>query len=343
MALDTEKLSKLLALASSDNPHEATNALRMAQTLLKKEGMDFRDIASQIATPKPTVYPDFSDYQAYSKPEPKRYTDSSGCTWASKKEYDDYKKKQRERYETQRKRYALEREAIIRKYGSVKRAWARNEKEQILHDAVAQWLVPAENTTPKDRWSESLDGWTSFASLEKAPERVVNAIRSAIPMPTTIADAASELREWEARDREIELAIEDYDRNGGLDLPAMLRTDILRHEIMSGIHASNLDEILSRLRFGIENDCSYRLGDIANTLIIDLERIREVGTNFASTSSVQNGYLSTASERRAKIMEILSNLDTASLPDRTIAKMANVSPTTVGNIRKKMAQCELAL
>lgn len=56
MALDTAKLGKLLALASSDNDHEALSALRMAKNVLTGAGLDFKHVAERLATPKASTY-----------------------------------------------------------------------------------------------------------------------------------------------------------------------------------------------------------------------------------------------------------------------------------------------
>lgn len=43
--MDTSKLGKILALASSPNDGEALNALRMARTALSRAGLDFSDLS----------------------------------------------------------------------------------------------------------------------------------------------------------------------------------------------------------------------------------------------------------------------------------------------------------
>jgi hypothetical protein len=88
--LDTDKLAKLFALASSDNDNEALGAMRKAKTMLSSARMDFNDVADRMVTPKATTSGfDYSAWAAQRQPpKPERYTDSCGNTWESKAAYD---------------------------------------------------------------------------------------------------------------------------------------------------------------------------------------------------------------------------------------------------------------
>lgn len=278
-SLNSDKLGKLLALASSDNDHEALSALRMAKGLLTTAGMDFKDVADRMSKPKASTSDfDFSAAWAAAQrqpsppPKPKGYT-KDGYTWESKAAHDAYMAQERAWFERSRLEHADERAAVIAKYGTAAKASARDKREQALHDAVAAWLVPQTGCKPKGRWSKDLDGWTQFQALDKAPTRVVEAIKAAVPLPTTIGTAIAELTAWRARDREIELALEDYVGNGGLDLPAELRCDILRHLIETELPTADIADVIVRMEYAEASHCTYTTSDIAGTVLADLRRL----------------------------------------------------------------------
>ncbi len=55
-------------------------------------------------------------------------------------------------------------------------------------------------------------------------------------------------------------------------------------------------------------------------------------------SPVQSGQPTTSpSARRIEVLRLLSNVDTAHLTDREIARRTGVSPQTVGDLRRKQA------
>ena len=337
--LNADKFGKLLALASSDNDNEALAALRMAKGLLTTAGLDFKDVAERMATPK-TATSGF-DFRAgwpatnRQPPKPKGYT-KGGMTWESKAAYDADMARQRARFEQNRAKHADERAAIIAKYGSVDLAFARDEREQALHDAVARWLVPQAGCKPEGRWSESLDGWTDMQPIDKAPGRSVQAIKAALSLPSTISNAIAELNAWTARDHEIELALEDYAGNGGLDLPARLRCEVLRKMIVSELPATCIADAIARLEYAEQTAGGFAASAIAPTLA-DLRHLLAVSTLDTAKSNpapVQTGQPATASARRAQVMAMLSNVDTAGWSDRAIAKVSGVSPTSVGKLRR---------
>ena len=51
--------------------------------------------------------------------------------------------------------------------------------------------------------------------------------------------------------------------------------------------------------------------------------------------SVPEGHSVTATARSAEVLRLLSDMQTAALPDREIARRTGVSPQTVGNIRRR--------
>lgn len=145
-----------------------------------------------------------------------------------------------------------------------------------MHRAVVAWLVPQEGCKPKDRWSESLDGWTEMQLPSKATERARKAVSVATALPTTkIRSAMTELAHWRAREREIELALEDYGGNGGLDLPARLRCVILQHMIEVELPAADLPEAIARQEHAEDSGCTTTISDVAAVVLADLRRLMD--------------------------------------------------------------------
>ena len=274
--LNSDKLGKLLALASSDNDHEALNALRMAKNLLTGAGMDFKDVAERMAKPKSSTRA-AAQSQSSPPPKPQGYT-KGNFTWESKAAYDAYMANEHARFERQRVKYADERAVVIAKYGTVAKATARDDREQTLHGAVAPWLVAQTGCKPKGRWSESLDGWTQYQPFSKASARSVEAIKAALPLPITVPAAIAELNAWRTRCREVELALEDYAGNGGLDLPAELRCEILRHLIEKELLATCIADVILRLEYAKESGCSITTSNMADTVLADLRRLMATPT-----------------------------------------------------------------
>lgn len=279
-ALNTEKLGKLLALASSDNDAEALAALRRAKSLLQASGTDFVALAAQIR-PAPV----YSAPPAWSPPpEPEPYRAADGSTWKSKAEYERYMAQQEAQFEADRRKYAAERAAIIARYGSAEKAAARDAREQALHDAVAEWLEP-QDCDPPGRWSRSLDGWKEYTGLDKASPRAVAAVKRALPLPQTIGAAIEEVGYWRTRDREIVLAIEDYGFNGGLDLPALLREDVVIDLLRRTLRPSDMGELIDRLAWIESQNDGFLAHEILPDLITDLKRLAAAAPRRKKTAA----------------------------------------------------------
>jgi DNA invertase Pin-like site-specific DNA recombinase len=81
--------------------------------------------------------------------------------------------------------------------------------------------------------------------------------------------------------------------------------------------------------------------EVEEGLIEDLEHFaaleKSAGVHFGRAPGAHDTVpLRTATERRAEVKRLLSNVDTAHLSDREIARRVGVSPQTVGNIRRRM-------
>lgn len=335
--LNTDKLAKLLALASSSNDAEALSALRKASGMLKSANMSFTDIAEKVKAPAPQpvqtgqpapsardIFAGFDDYMEAKEPG-----------WKAKCAA--------ERMESERQ-LAERKAAVIAKYGSVEATVARDAREQVLHDAARPWLRGPNKPTDRShlwlagRWHKTMDGWDGHgfgpdAKKKPGPECCA-ALDAALPPPRTIREAHDEYRYWRERDDEIGLALDCYG-DQQIDLPAAYRLDQVRDLLETGLRASNLDDVLIRQRYLVDNGSS--MPEVEQAVLADLEHLARMQT--APSASVQNGHdaatSTTASARRAEVLRLLSNVDTAGLSDREIARRVGVSPQTVGNIRRR--------
>ncbi|WP_413207017.1 helix-turn-helix domain-containing protein [Rhodospirillum sp. A1_3_36] len=351
--MNPDKLCKLLALASSGNDAEALSALRMAKKMLKAEGLDFKDVASSISPSRPQATPTYGDYYSNEPPKPKGYS-KGGFTWESREAYESYMANQAKMREAERQRYAPARAAVLEKYGSAEAAIARNDREQVLHEAVLPWLESPNEPTEEfvhlaGRWHQRMGGWAphDFKSQPLAECRA--AIKAALPMPTTIREAREEARSWEARDNEICHALECWG-DEQLDLPAAYRRELVRRLWETELPIVTMDDLLVRLEYAADADDMKSASDAVPS-ILDAFRALVLQGNGAvqnghyrpansqggsnAGSPVHSGHPLTATERRARILAMLSNLDTCGWSDRAIARAVGVSPTTVGVIRKE--------
>lgn len=353
--LDTARLAKLLALAGSDHDGEALAALRKAGDLLKAAGMSFTDLGQRLVTPASPAF-DLNAWMAEAatrpspKPTPKdeSYIDPHGNRWESKAVYDGYVENHARRHAEECARWAPRRAEVLAKYGSEEAAIARNADEQALHDAAAPWLedphVPELGYEREaGRWHGRMGGWSLYGSGGPCAECVA-ALEAALPMPRTLREARDEYRRWEDRNEEIECALQNWG-NEQLDLPAAWRSNRVRRLFESEMPIVTMDDLLVRLEaMTDENFC----GDMHEATSSILDALRRLTPNEApivqsgrldrddipSGAHVQNGHPARASDRRAAVLAMLSNPDTATWSDRAIARAVGVSPSTVGTLRR---------
>lgn len=356
--INHDKLSKLLALASSDNEAEAALALRKAKELLAGAGMDFKDVAERMKGGAKASGFDFSAawaeatrtwQQPKPQPKPKGYTDKDGCTWESKAAYDAWCAQQAAYREAERQRYAPQRAAVLAKYGSEAAAIARDPREQALHEAALPWLEGPFSPEPSyeylaGRWHEGMGGWKRYDFGKHPTTACRAAIEAAIPMPTTIREARDELRYWDERNDELCHALECWGEEQ-LDLPASYRCELVRALYETELPIVTLDDLHLRLQFAVEADTKDDVCQAAPSNLDAFERLvlnaeaNAPGRGFWSqAATVQDEQPpARAAERRARVIAMLSNPDTAAWSDRAIAKAAGVSPTTVGALRRKVS------
>ncbi|WP_413206999.1 DUF2786 domain-containing protein [Rhodospirillum sp. A1_3_36] len=350
--MNHDKLSKLLALASSDNDAEALSALRMANKMLKAEGLDFKDVASSVSPSRTEPAPAHGGYYEYQPPKPKGYS-KGGFTWESREAYESYKAHQTKMREAERQRYAAARAAVLEKYGSEEAAIARNDREQTLHEAALPWLEsPNEPTEEFDqlagRWHQRMGGWAPHDFKSKPPPECRAAIEAALPLPTTIREAREEAQYWEARNDEICHALECWG-DGQLDLPAAYRWELVRRLWETELPIVTMDDLLVRLEYAAEahdmasaSDALPSILGAFRTLVVQGNATVQNGHYRPANSQdgpnaetpVHSGRPLTATERRARIVAMLSDPNTVGWSDRAIARAVGASPSTVGSLRR---------
>ncbi len=337
--LDTVKLGKLLALAGSDQDGEAVTALRKANAMLKSAGMSFTDVAEKLKAPKAPIVQNG-----------RQSNQDQGATWNSAfTGFDDWVearepgwKARRSAERNKRNRdQAEERISVIAKYGSEDAATAPCERERVLDDACAHLVRRVIKTDSRGKLSmDTLDGWAG--GVDDPPASVIEAVSSALPMPTTIREAQEECVYWETRNREID-AIHGFTGDRQLGLAAEVRWGLVRGLYERGLPILDLDDIHARLQFVASSEFNCDAADAAPALLEAFERlVINAGLATVSAPTVQSGRLSRASDRRSRIIDMLSNSDTAKLSDREIARQVGVSPSTVGALRRRMTAAPLS-
>lgn len=336
--LDTAKLGKLLALASSPVDAEAVAAVRKAGALIKAAGQDWTDIANTLQAPASRPV-----QTEQPRPSPTT-TDIFGGfdDWMERKE-PGWKAKQAAERAARLRREAEEHEAVVAKYGSVDAALAPCERERLVAEALGDLVI--KQPAPHQRWTNSIDDTIGhccdFISADKVSPEVWQAIESAYRLPATIAEALAELDYWRTREREMFAAAKFPCCDSMLDLVACGRMERVRLLAEGEIEAKTFADLLLRLDYNERLDCQCDRVEAA--IFRDLRRLAAENVQYGQNSvddipagvSVQSGRPARASDRRAAVLAMLSDLDTSAWSDRAIARACGVSPSTVGALRRK--------
>jgi hypothetical protein len=245
----------------------------------------------------------------------------------------------RKRRAERARKEAPEREAVLSRYSSMDAAIAPCEREVLLRMSVRKWAVF--HDAPNQRWTKSIDGCRELWIREMTP-RVRLALSTAYPLPGTVQQAKAEYDYWECRDRELGLVLEDTS-DTQLDLAARGRREIVRDLLETGLRARTLGEVLIRQRHLVASESV--MVEVEQAVLADLEHLAAMAASTPDpavhTGHAQAGQRETATDRRAEVIRLLSNVDTAYLSDREIARRVGVSPQTVGNIRRRLTDEDL--
>jgi Homeodomain-like domain len=315
-AIDTKDratLAKVRALFESPVPGEVSAAQGRATTILNKYGRTLGEIDLVLAEPDkapPTV--DLFDMMAAASP--------GMAAWMK----GNLEKLARKRADL--------RARVVTKYGGEEAARQPVPMEQAIEDAAAPFKRRQPKTFANGVFeTDTLDGWANMNG-EKVPDHVRRAIESAIPVPTSIREAKAEYDFWRERNDELEAVCSGDGGDTYLSLECALRQTIICDLLETGLRAQTMADVLVRQRYLVTCECD--LAEVEQAVMADLEHLAAMA-EWATKPAVQTGQWKTASTRRAEVVRLLSNVDTARLSDREIARMVGVSPQTVGNIRRK--------
>jgi hypothetical protein len=258
MSLDLIRLGKLLSLAGSDNEGEATAAIRKLKEQLAAEGLSFTDLGQRLFA-QAAKRSDAGRRPPPREPAVNSFTDEAGVAWPSREAYEKYQAAAAVRRENDWRKTETERQAVIARYGSREAALARSDREQILHDAVADLLVRQDpDADPPGRWHASLDGWDR--SLLRPSSAVLARIEQAFPLPNTVRQAKDEFEYWNRRSNELEMLL---GRPGDtqLDLPAICRARRVQALYEHELPIRSIDDLHLRLQFSVNPEWADDTGE----------------------------------------------------------------------------------
>jgi hypothetical protein len=258
MSLDLIRLGKLLSLAGSENECEATAAIRKLKAQLSAEGLSFTDLGQRL------IAQSGRPSDSGRRPSPREaaansFTDDAGVVWPSREAHEKYQAAAAARRESDWRKTETGRHAVIARYGSREAALARSDREQILHDAVADLLVRHDpDTDPPGRWHASLGGWDR--SLLHPSAAVLARIERAFPLPDTVRQAKDEFEYWNRRSNELEMLM---GRPGDtqLDLPAICRARRVQALYERELPIRSIDDLHLRLQFAVNPEWADDTGE----------------------------------------------------------------------------------
>ena len=270
MSLDVTRLGKLLSLAGSENESEATAAIRKLKNQLSSEGLSFTDLGQRLIA-QAGSRSDRGRSSPVREPAAESFTDEAGVAWPSREAYDKFHAAVAARRDNDWRRTETERNEIIARYGSREAALARSEREQILHDAVIDLLVPQDpDCDPPGRWHASLGGWDR--SLMHPSTVVLGRIEHAFPMPATVRQAKDEFEYWNQRSHELEILM---GRPGDpqLDLPAICRAQRVQALYERELPIRSVDDLHLRLQFAVNPEWADDTGEALPAILEAFEAL----------------------------------------------------------------------
>lgn len=335
-ALNADKLGKLLALASSDNDSEALAALRKAKGMLAAAGSDFVSLAGTIGqpAPKPAVQTGHA-----TQADAARAAGFRVFNLDDPADLAEYQRQERQRREARWASTIPERDAVIARYGSDDAAQAPTERERLLADATAPLIRTERRTFSNGMFTVStLDGWNGDGDL---PESVRAAVAGAYPLPSSVAEALAEHLWWEARWHDLDLVVgggcQDFSFGHAVEARRRVLEELIERD--EALPARSAADIRARLQYIA--DAEFNLGpEMLRGVLVAFDRVLIEGQAeprpHDDGTEVGIPHHARASDRRAHVLDLLKNVETASWSDRAIAKAAGVSPTTVGNLRRQV-------
>ena len=220
--------------------------------------------------------------------------------------------------------------AVLWRYGSLEAATQLTPIERAVNDAVKRFRGGAK-AVAQGRHAD----YPGRNACDRVPKDGddADAVRAAWPLPSTLSEARAELDLWHDREQYLRAVWLDPRDITRLSRACELRWDIVRDLLRTGLRAQSLADVLVRQRWLI-NSGSFD-AEIDNAVLADLEHLCGLQAAVQTGQAVQPAS-HTASQRRNQVLALLSNMDTAALSDREIARRVGCSPQTVSNHRRRM-------
>ena len=217
--------------------------------------------------------------------------------------------------------WELSLEPLIKLYGSREAAFAPCRREQALLASVVRWHVAM--PSPNGRWTKTLDGSSTHVVRSAL---VLEALKNAYPLPTTILLAKFEHDYWIARGRELAMLrrMDEQAPVRALDIVAIARLRLVDQLLRHGIRADSAQELDIRCGIVLSNHPTRK----------ELDAVREDAALLARRESDRARF----GERRDVSLAVriaLANERYAKFGDRAIARIVGCSPTTVSKVRRK--------
>lgn len=337
--LDIEKFRKVHALMKGGATEgERAAAKNRCSAMAKKAGMTLDQAVSNLDGQKPSkpanIFEGFSDWMEAKEP--------------------GYKAQRAKEFAERESRNDIRRKEILAHYGSDKALFARSALEEILLEAVAplvdEWGSWTDEDGTEHEFPVVIDGHKpKFICwyMDDITPAIREAILSALPIPTRLADVLKELKSWDQLRWDRGLFCSSGEWNAYPEVEC--RFALLEHALEQGQPAVTWDDVQARFawkRYAFERtwiDPTEREDAFMDRLEEDINNLRKQNENTgvqsgqpetSTASEIRNQSRSNADIRKA----VMSMLDThPELSDREISRRVGVSPQTVGNWRKRVS------
>ncbi len=342
--INIERLRAIWALVVSGSTEgERDNARGHAEKLLERHGHSLSDVPKLLKRKgtrrKTTTPPDWYD----------QWEDQV------RREKEDLQRREEEAREAERKswhakwqaEHKAEYEEILARFGSSEQVFKLNAMEEAILESVKPWRFVDKTSHP----GYEFVNWRgrSRGDLGDWADDILDAIKGAVPMPQTLAEAMAEADVWDAlgHARWLVSKYETWDAiEETFEPPVSQRDWLIRKLADRDMPAETLEDVIHRTRRlanrGYRDDYELEL------LLADLMRVQSASAAgkvedpcYRQREDVQNEHPRpplSARERRVQIERILQTEKGRAMSLRQIARMFGASPATVLSIRNKIEQ-----
>lgn len=225
---------------------------------------------------------------------------------------------------------------VLSVYGTEAALFARNERERLLEAAIntlATWKYWTDDDGIQHRHASALDGKEShFWGVGNITPAIRDAVTKAYPWPSNLDAALKEVQAWDRLrwDRDL-FSGGEWNHYAEVECRISLLEYALERE-QPVISWEDLQARFDWKRYEFERQW-INPTEREDAFMDRLEEDMKVLRRQYSNPPVQTGHTTTSARRKA----VLSILDSQpDLSDREIARRTDVSPQTVGNLRRRL-------